>query len=113
MKAKRRIAVAITLTGICLGLSGCATDGYVGVSTYPSYRPYYSYYGYTGVPYYGYGGIYTRNIVIRGQRHRGGYGRHHFSRDRGRDGGRHFSRSGGFHRSPGIRSGWRGRHRSR
>ena len=41
---------------------------------------------YRGAPYYGYGGIYTRNIIVRGRRHSGGYGRQHFSRYRsGRD----------------------------
>lgn len=68
---------------ICLCLSGCATDGYVGVATFPSYAPYYGYYGYSGIPYYGYGGIYGRNIFVRGRRHSISYGRHHLWRDRG------------------------------
>ena len=54
-------------SAICLSLSGCATDGYVGVSTFPDYSPYYGYYGYSGIPFYGYGGIYRRNIIIRGR----------------------------------------------
>ena len=56
---------------VCLGLGGCATDGYVGVSTFPDYTPYYGYYGYSGIPYYGYGGLYTRRVIIRGRRYSG------------------------------------------
>ena len=82
MKPNPLVALAIGLASICFGLSGCVTDGYVGVSAYPDYRPYYSYYGYGGLPYYGYGGIYRRSIIVRGQRHWGGYGRQHFWRDR-------------------------------
>ncbi len=88
MKANNRLRLATFLLGICFGVSGCVTDGYVGVSAYPDYRPYYSYYGYGGLPYYGYGGIYRRNIIIRGRRHRGGFGRQHFWRDRTRRGNR-------------------------
>jgi hypothetical protein len=82
----RRLALALIIGACGFGIGGCVTDGYVGVSAYPSYAPYYGYYGYSGVPYYGYGGIYTRNIIVRGQRHSGGYGRQHFSGyRRGRD----------------------------
>ncbi len=36
--------VALVLIGaFALGVGGCVTDGYVGVSTYPSYEPYYGY----------------------------------------------------------------------
>ncbi len=84
MKANRSVRLAIVLGSICFALSGCVTDGYLGVSAYPDYRPYYSYYGYGGLPYYGYRGIYRRNIIVRGRRHRGGYGRQHFWRDRKR-----------------------------
>lgn len=114
MKAKRRVAVTIALSGICIALSGCVTDGYVGVSSYPSYRPYYSYYGYGGVPYYGYRGIYPRTVVIRGRRHSGGYGRQHFWRDRRRGDRPRFSRpSRGQGRNPGNRAGRGGRNRDR
>ena len=82
----RRLALALVIGAFSFGVGGCLSDGYVGISAYPSYAPYYGYYGYRGAPYYGYGGIYTRNIIVRGRRHSGGYGRQHFSRYRsGRD----------------------------
>lgn len=80
----RALLVMMVAGAFCLCLSGCATNGYVGVSTFPNYSPYYRYYGYSGVPYYGYRGIYTRNIIVRGRRHSLSYGRHHLWRDRRR-----------------------------
>ena len=104
----KRLALALALLAgaFCFGVGGCVGDGYVGVSTYPSYAPYYGYYGYSGVPYYGYGGIYTRNIIVRGQRHPGSFGRHHFWRDRrGGDRSRFSRPSGGRRGNPSIRGG--------
>ncbi len=96
----RRLALALVVGAFSFGVGGCVTDGYVGVSAYPSYAPYYGYYGYRGVPYYGYRGIYRRSIVVRGRRHTGSYGRQHFSRyHRGRDRA-HFSRSTNPAREP-------------
>lgn len=77
------------------GLGGCVGEGYVGVSTYPSYAPYYSYYGYSGAPYYGYRGIYARNIIVRGRRHPSSFGRHHYWRDRRQKDRPRSSRPGG------------------
>jgi hypothetical protein len=85
-RPSRWLALAMIIGAFSFGIGGCVTDGYVGVSAYPSYAPYYGYYGYGGVPYYGYGGIYTRSFIVRGRRHSGGFGRQHFSRNhRGRD----------------------------
>jgi len=89
----RGLALGLIIGAFCFSLGGCVGDGYLGVSTYPSYEPYYGYYGYSGTPYYGYGGIYTRNIVVRGRRYSGGYGRQHFSRYRSGYNRANFSRS--------------------
>lgn len=76
--------LALVLGALCFGASGCVSDGYVGVSAYPNYASQYGYYGYGGAPYYGYGGVYSRRVVVGGRRYSGGYGRHHFARDRRR-----------------------------
>jgi len=89
----RALALVLVIGAICFGFSGCVGDGYVGVSTYPNYAPYYGYYGYGGAPYYGYGGVYTRRVIVRGRTYSGGYGRHHSVRHRHGGYRRSFSRS--------------------
>jgi hypothetical protein len=108
----RWLALAVIIGAFGFGIGGCVTDGYVGVSAYPSYAPYYGYYGYGGVPYYGYGGIYTRNIIVRGRRHSGGFGRQHFSRyRRGRDRPQLSRPSGAGREQRGVRDSGAGRDR--
>lgn len=89
------LALALVIGAICFGVGGCVSDGYVGVSAYPDYSSYYGDYGYGGAPYYGYGGIYNRSLLVGGRRYSGGYGRHHFVANRGGGHRSSFSRSSG------------------
>lgn len=82
-RALRSLTLAVAIAALAFGVGGCASDGYVGESTYPNYTAYYGAYGYNGIPYAGYNGIYTRRNLIGHRRHLGGYGRHHFLGDHG------------------------------
>ena len=103
-RSMRGWALAGMIGVLSFGLGGCVSDDYLGVSTYPSYGAYYDDYGYSGIPYAGYGGIYTRSILVGNRRYSGGYGRHHFIGNRGG----HRSGFSGSHRGMRGHGGMRG-----
>jgi hypothetical protein len=89
-RSAKFLIIAIALVGTVLGIigfNGCADYAAVGVgysAAYyaPDYRPFYGYYAYDGVPWWGANVTYVRNnVVVRGDHHRAWYGGHHFTRD--------------------------------